>query len=308
MLETSPRSVAEARRWVARACQDLGREDLIDSAEIGVSELVANALLHAEPPIGVRIRGTAAHPRIEVLDGSVKPPEPNPNMTDDDELLATFGRGLGMVAMCSTTWGAYVIDEGKIVWFEPADEPSPDPDVMAGQIYRSVSTATGNGSEAPTGDGLSIHFESFPVELYVDWRRHFREVRRELVLLSLSHSTAYPAAITLSDFFVQFEEEVTRIRGLQEIEDAIAAAHPTIEVTLVVGRDTPGMMSQMIDVLDLADTFCHNEQLLALATTPQQKEFEKWYLGEFVRQGAGEGPTPWPEALPLDAYLPRTHQ
>ena len=61
-LGSGPRGVHDARRWVVRTCQDISRDDLTECAELGVSELVTNALLHGEPPIRVRVRGTARAP------------------------------------------------------------------------------------------------------------------------------------------------------------------------------------------------------------------------------------------------------
>ena len=69
-LDPDPRSVQEARRWVVSTCRELGRDDLVESAELAISELVTNALLHAEHPITVRVAGTVDHPRVEVSDGS----------------------------------------------------------------------------------------------------------------------------------------------------------------------------------------------------------------------------------------------
>ena len=97
-LGPGPRSVQDARRWVVGTCQDIGRDDLVECAELGVSELVTNALLHAEAPISVRVRGTREHPRVEVRDGSRRRCRQLP-ATDDPRrtrpmLLLTFGRGL----------------------------------------------------------------------------------------------------------------------------------------------------------------------------------------------------------------------
>ena len=39
--------------------------------------------------------------------------------------------------------------------------------------------------------------------------------------------------------------------------------------------------------------FFEAESLLSLAPSPRQQEVQEWYLGEFVRQGAGEEPLPW---------------
>ncbi len=43
---------------------------------------------------------------------------------EEDDLLLTFGRGLGIVARCSTAWGVEIEDDGKVVWFVPAQEPA----------------------------------------------------------------------------------------------------------------------------------------------------------------------------------------
>ena len=48
-----------------------------------------------------------------------------------------------------------------------------------------------------------------------------------------------------------------------------------------------------IELLDLADEFCREERLLSLARTPEQRRFQRWLLGEFVRQGDGEDPIAW---------------
>ena len=67
-LGPGPRGVQNARHWVVEVCNDIGRSDLVECAELGVSELVTNALLHAATPIAVRVRGTREHPRVEVSD------------------------------------------------------------------------------------------------------------------------------------------------------------------------------------------------------------------------------------------------
>ncbi len=74
-LEASPRSAVRRAQVGARhvSPSSIG-DDLVECAELGVSELVANAILHGNAPYTVRVRGTASHPRIEVLDGSTNPP------------------------------------------------------------------------------------------------------------------------------------------------------------------------------------------------------------------------------------------
>src|SRR5918996_2016380 len=127
-LDADPQSARRARKWVSDILTDVGRDDLVDSASLGVSELVTNALLHAEPPITVKVRGTRTHPRVEVQDSSHVALRPSVEMTEEDFLLSTIGRGLGIVALYSSTWGSEIGDDGKVGWFEPAQEPPEDAD------------------------------------------------------------------------------------------------------------------------------------------------------------------------------------
>src|SRR5918995_2225235 len=122
-LTPGPRGVSDARRWATQVLGEIGRPELVESACISVSEVITNALLHAEQPVSVRLRGTREHPRIEVRDGSRLPPDlPDLDGSPDDDLLLTFGRGLSIVARVSSAWGAELDDEGKIVWFVPQVE------------------------------------------------------------------------------------------------------------------------------------------------------------------------------------------
>ena len=90
-LGPGPRGVQDARRWVVDVCTDIGRPELIECAELGVSELVTNALLHgrdADHGAGAR------HPASTPASRSATPRR-SPrccradarSTTDDDDLL-----------------------------------------------------------------------------------------------------------------------------------------------------------------------------------------------------------------------------
>ena len=299
-LEPDPRSVQEARRWVVSTCRELGREDLEECAQLGVSELVTNALLHAEHPITVRVRGTVEHPRVEVSDGSRQPPVIAEHAAEDlDALLATFGRGLSIVAMCSVAWGAAIEADGKCVWFEPAAAPHqgayPRAEVFNADddaIPRSVADEVdANGSGAP------IRIDRLPLRHVADMRRHYRELRRELRLLSLAHQEDYPLAHDLTEVFTRFERSFPSSLGRQ-VGAAAVRGVPTVDLRLHLDPRTAPVIEQMLELLDLADEFCRARRLLSLARTPQQREFQAWYFGEFIRQARGEAPSEWPPAQP----------
>lgn len=306
-LTPDPESVKKARKWVSEVLQRLGRDDLVDSAELGVSELVTNAILHADPPITVRVRGTRDHPRVEVHDKSSHPPEVNLDMTDDENLLSTIGRGLGIVALYSTTWGSEVNAQGKAVWFEPAPEVrtdgaasgevivsgSVDPQLAGGHADMIAGGSAEDDSEEPPEGWVTIRFIGMPVQLFAHFRRRYSELRRELRLLALTHGADYPVARGLTDLATQIEEERRRASGLTELDKAITQGLERVDLEYHVSPSTPPVMARLLEMLEKADDFCRQQRLLVLAASAQQRDLQRWYLGEFSRQAAGEPPQPW---------------
>ena len=289
-LGSGPRGVQDARRWVVETCHDIGRDDLVECAELGVSELVTNALLHAAPPLTVRVRGTVQHPRVEVHDGSPEAPRMPTEDLDDDDLLLTFGRGLGIVARCATAWGVDLEPDGKTVWFAPADQPGGDP--VPGVVTGEPPATT----HAPDPDEMRISILGVPLRMYIEFQRHHRELRREVRLLSLAHETDYPLAKDLSDLFGALDRDLRDGIGADQIDQALATGAATADVRVSMPRATAATIGRFIELLDLADEFCREKRLLSLARTADQQRFQRWFLSEFVRQEDGEPALAWQDA------------
>jgi CheY-like chemotaxis protein/anti-sigma regulatory factor (Ser/Thr protein kinase) len=117
--------VAVARRFVADRCRDWGCGDVVEDAELVVSELVTNALVHGESACELRAGLSDAALRLQVIDNGHGMPDPQA-ATDTDE----HGRGLLLVSVLSTAWGVELLpDGGKIVWAEllrPLQSPEGD--------------------------------------------------------------------------------------------------------------------------------------------------------------------------------------
>lgn len=290
-LGPGPRGVQDARRWVVETCRDIARDDLVECAELGVSELVTNALLHATGPISVRVRGTREHPRVEVRDGSLEAPElPSTDLLDEDDLLLTFGRGLGIVARCSDAWGVDIEEDGKTVWFAPATRPGGEP---------APGVVTGEPVAAPVSSGVDeirIDVLGVPLRSFVEFQRHYRELRREVRLLALAHESDYPLAKDLSDLFGSLERDLRDGIGADQIEQALSSGADRADLRVAMPRPTAATIGRFIELLDLADAFCREERLLSLARTVDQQQFQRWFLSEFVRQERGEGPLAWQDA------------
>lgn len=113
-LPASAGSSARARQAVADAASTWGLSaDAADDAALVVTELVSNAVDHAEGPVELTVSRTATGVRIEVVDGSPTLPEQRPVQVD-----SARGRGLIIVAALSTSWGAEPRAGGKVVWAE----------------------------------------------------------------------------------------------------------------------------------------------------------------------------------------------
>lgn len=302
-LGATPESAAGARAWVTGILVDLGRADLVAAAALGVSELVTNAILHANPPIDVAVRGTRAHPRIEVRDNSLHPPEINPEMGEDESLLSTIGRGLGIVSLYSSAWGSDVGSHGKTVWFEPCRESEVgiagntegDSFNFARYVERRAAAA-----EAPP-ELMRVRLLNMPVQVFADLRTRWAELRRELRLLSISHGQEYPVAVELSELFPEVELERSQSTGVSALDRAIDAGETSIDLDYRVPTSVAQTMSRLLELSGQVDQFAREERLLVLAASPQQSDLERWYFGEFVRQASGQEPLPWLGSLLVES-------
>ena len=321
-LGNGPRGVHDARRWIAGGLREMGREDLVEAAEIGTSELVTNALLHGEAPISVTLGGTPEHPRVEVRDASrerpVLPSEPAPgpgelldgldglddlgdlgDLEEVGDLLLTFGRGLAIVARAATAWGADIDEDGKVVWFAPAAE-----------IGEALAPGTITGDPAPAGAGedaarTELVVEDVPVAAYLSFQRHYRELRREVRLLALAHEREYPLAKTLSDLFGSLERVLRDDLGADQAETARARGQRTTDLRVRLRPGDEHQLERLSELLDLADAFCREERLLSVARTPEQEAFQRWFLAEVLRRAAGEGAVAWESVAVRPATGPR---
>ncbi|WP_107417741.1 SpoIIE family protein phosphatase [Streptomyces sp. CB03238] len=111
-LEPEEQAPGRARRLARRALARWDLEELSDSVELLVSEVVTNAVRYAERPVTLRLLRTDVL-RCEVGDDSPQLPRQR-RARDTDE----GGRGLFLVNRLARRWGATRLSTGKVVWFE----------------------------------------------------------------------------------------------------------------------------------------------------------------------------------------------
>ncbi|MGX1756643.1 SpoIIE family protein phosphatase [Streptomyces lydicus] len=113
-LAPEARSVARARELARDQLTDWGLQELVDTTELLVSELVTNALRHGHGEIRLRLLLDRTLV-CEVWDADLAQPRRR-RARDTDE----GGRGLQLVGLLSQGWGSRRTPRGKTVWFELA--------------------------------------------------------------------------------------------------------------------------------------------------------------------------------------------
>ncbi|MFF7728180.1 SpoIIE family protein phosphatase [Streptomyces sp. NPDC008001] len=116
-LDPRPQTARQARRLARRALARWGLEELTDSVELLVSEVITNAVRYAERPITLRLLRTDVL-RCEVGDDVPQLPRLRQARPSDEG-----GRGLYLVNRLARRWGATRLSTGKVVWFELALPP-----------------------------------------------------------------------------------------------------------------------------------------------------------------------------------------
>ncbi|GAB2973926.1 hypothetical protein GCM10027076_08820 [Nocardioides montaniterrae] len=288
-------------------CVRIGQDPLAECAELAVSELVTNAILHGKAPYRLQLSGTNDHPRFEVHDASTTAPQPSTPAGGFDidkfdldalsgeigdeqfEAITTVGRGLDIVARSSAAWGAHIEEDGKAVWFEPAAEFS---DEGIAEFQLTYATPPALDMRTQLGQ-IAVQVNGVPVDEWGRFQRHYRDLRREIRLLGLAHEETYPLAKVLTDHFDTLEAPLRSNMGRELVDKAAAAGHTTINLRLRMPAASAREIGGLIDLLDAADDFSRAERLLTPPRTPQQRSFQIWLLGEFRRQATGAAPVPW---------------
>jgi hypothetical protein len=138
-----PRSVPSARKFCRDTLSRWGLAGMVDDAQIVLSELVTNGVLHARTPLGVTVSAESGALEIAVSDDNPDLPTLRPDRedlaADLDELIATApvggvaddrdprldvgaagsvvgGRGLQLVVSLAGAWGVDPSVAGKSVW------------------------------------------------------------------------------------------------------------------------------------------------------------------------------------------------
>ncbi|WP_435221185.1 SpoIIE family protein phosphatase [Streptomyces sp. Tue6028] len=112
-LPFDPASVGQARKLTSDRLSQWLLDDLSFSVELIVSELVTNAIRHAQAPVELRLIRTENRLICAVSDHSSTSPHMRRARLGDEG-----GRGLFLVAQFALRWGTRSTEDGKVIWAE----------------------------------------------------------------------------------------------------------------------------------------------------------------------------------------------
>jgi anti-sigma regulatory factor (Ser/Thr protein kinase) len=289
-LPRSPSSVATARRFIeARAAAWSFPERASEQLVLIGSELVTNAVLHARTELILILELRGERVRISVKDGSGAPATMRHYRTD-----ALTGRGLGVVAALSDTWGVSAAADGKVVWAElgaNGDEPAAAP--RPPDLHEACSTRS---PDAP--GSRPVRFVGVPVGGYLELQAHNDALFRELELISieLERDDGAQVAAPLADLVDQLYR---RFRGQRDsYRDVVAAAltrgDATVELTTTATPAAASGARAYLALLEQADALCRDGTLLTPEPPATVKTLRRWFVEEMAAQVDGAAPTPPP--------------
>lgn len=299
-LAGEPDSVPRARRFVTSTLD--GRVDavVLADAELVVSELVTNALLHAGNPVRVVVGVDRDLVRLEVVDPSRRTlSRPIPSSS------SMTGRGLSLVERLASAWGVEANAEGKTVWCELRSDPARGA-ATGPAVIPTLAAPRGDsvGAAEPT---FRVTLGDVPTSLLLAAKEHTENIVREFSLAASGAASGESAGIPLE----MANMVDTVIHGFSAPRAAIkaqalAAAQRGEDRTQLVLELTAGAADAgyaYLAALDHADTYARRAQILTLETPPQHRAFRRWYVGSLADQlrAAARGDTVSPRTF--EQYL-----
>lgn len=269
-------------------------EELSGRAELVVTELAANAVLHTNGPFELRVDPVPRGLRISITDGNpALPVVPTPSAS------SMTGRGLLLVRSLATCLGFEPLEGGggKVVWAEIREEVLPG-DAETGALIEAW--ADDLAESRPDSPYRVIELGEVPTDLLLAAKSHVDNLVREFTLAAAGAKEGTTSAVPphLAELI---ETVVNRFSGprLAIKRQALNAErkgmdHFSLRLKLEPGAAEAG--AAYLQALDEADVYCRAARLLTLETPPKHRVFRHWYVGELVRQlrlaEAGEPLTP----------------
>ena len=281
-----PRSVPAARRFVRDLVRGAGLESLVGDAQLAVSELCTNVVLHAHTPFDVTVQVAPDGVYVEVWDDEAVLPTRRATSA-----VSTTGRGLQLLDAVASASGVLSVGPAKVVWFclGSAARPESAQDVLLDRWREQPEGAPGE----PAVPGVEVVLRSMPAPLWLSAREHHNTLMREFSLYEHAVQDTpgrASAALVAAD----------RARSLVLAALRATPGGPSVDLVLAVRPEQARWFEALRDVLDQAERLALSGDLLAPPGPPEIVAVRHWAAGQVLAQLDGAAPTAWtgPVELP----------
>jgi len=300
-LAPAPESTREARRILREALELAGRERWLSDAELALSEIVTNAVLHAHTEIDVHVKVTHVAARVEVRD--FNPAMPVARNYGEEALT---GRGMALVAAVTQASGVERVGEsGKVVWFCVGDEEGESTaDLTVDDLLAAWDDDGWDDAVASSGDVVDVVLRDMPVRLWLAAREHHDAIVRDLGYyvarhqgLDLDLAGTDRARSTISESLVELldrEFACSDLRIFPVVGRDAAVVPDDVDLELGVAADSAPLFSTMQDVLDIAEDLAARGLLLVQPALPEVVAVRDWACEQVIAQISGAPSAPWP--------------
>jgi len=289
-LDPGADGASAARRQTRALLDQWGCDDaLVDDTLLVVSELVANAVLHAGNAVSVALVLCQDRVRVEVADRSRVLPAPS-----SYDLDAHTGRGLTLVGALTERWGAESHDSGKLVWAEVS---------LTGRVLDGPAEPVTAPPSGGRTEGLDqIRFLDVSVADYLALQEQNDAISRDVDLLLIGQSEGLhlpvPDGLLAAAHRLRDRFEVPAGSFRLVVLAAADAGNRSIDLEAYMPPGVGRMARAYVDLLEEIEDYARQGYLFIDPPGPQTVWMRRWFVEELIRQQDGIAPAPMPPEPP----------
>jgi hypothetical protein len=172
-------------------------------------------------------------------------------------------------------------------------------------VTEDTRSILGRYTPPADNDNVPVTLLNFPLQVFAHARQHHDELLREFALLAMRPPEDRPGHAVPVQLLTLIDSLGGRFGGVGDRTDrlrdeALARGDASMDLTYSVPRQVGPALAELHELMEQADQFCRDEQLLTVAATPVERRFRAWFIAEFTAQAQGERPTAWDGPLRPD--------
>jgi len=281
---------------VSRVLSEAGHDDLLEAAQLLVSEVVTNALVHSGTSIDVSMSADEQGVLVEVGDGSQHVPRPR-----NYAATSITGRGVALLDRTADDWGVVRGIRGKTVWFVLSAENARAQGTEPELTVNGLAPENVGETAPPEDEHVVVELLNVPLLLHSAWQQHAEALLREHLLAHIDDDTGggpFVEHAMAVDALALLAENIPTPDVTANLDELMAEASdprismPRLELTI------PRHSVEHFDVLDGlmngAQDMAQSGQLLVPVVQPELRMMRQWLCHQVLGQAAGNDPATWP--------------